>query len=165
MIFPSTRYTSLCTICLQNIFSDNLQCACCLTQVHQTCARLNDASINSLNVDDFYLNCKDCIELSSIFNINDNNSTSVTLNTRHCSSFYNEKVDTDINFQNTFNVNTSYFTTEQFANTVHDTKVISIIHINCGSLYANKNKTKNTTRQFKICSSCYNPNRNMEKGR
>ena len=131
MIMSPTRYTSLCNICLQNVFCDSLQFACCLTQVHQRCSRLNDAFINSSNVDDFYWNCKDCMELSSIFNINDNNSTSVTHNTSHCSSFYDEKVDTDINFQNTFNVNTSYFTTEQFANTVHDTKVISIIRINC----------------------------------
>ena len=66
-------------------FSDSLQCACCLTQVHQRCAILDDAFINSSNVDDSYWNWKDCIELSSIFNINDNNSTiNVTFNTSHC---------------------------------------------------------------------------------
>ena len=48
-----------------------------------------------------------------------------------CASFYNNKVDPDINFQNNFNVNKSYFTTEQFAKIVNDTKDISIIHINC----------------------------------
>ena len=115
MIMPSTRYTSLCNLCPQNVFSDSLQCACCFTQVHQRCARLNYAFINSSNVDDFHLNCKDCMELSSILNINYNNSTDVTFDISHCSSFYNEKVDPDINFKNDFNANTSYFTTEQFA--------------------------------------------------
>ena len=87
MIMLSTRYTFLCNICLQNVFSDSLQCACCITQVHQSCARLNDAFINSSNVDGSYWNCNDCIELSSIFIINDNNSTSIILNTSHCSFF------------------------------------------------------------------------------
>ena len=54
--------------------------------------------------------------------------------------FYNEKVDPDINCQNTFNANKSYFATKQFANTVRDTKGIYIIHINCRSLYASKKK-------------------------
>ena len=94
---PSTRYTSLCIICLQNVFSDSLQCACCLTQVHERCARLNDAFNNSSNVDDSYWNCNDYIELSSIYSIYDNNYTNVSLNTSHCSSFYNEKVNPDIN--------------------------------------------------------------------
>ena len=35
----------------------------------------------------------------------------------------------DLNI-NIFNANTSYFTAEQFANTVHDTKCISIFPIN-----------------------------------
>ena len=94
---PSTRFTSLCNICSQNIFSDSLQCACCLTQVHKRCARLNDALSNSSNVDDCYWNCKDCIELSSIYNINDNNNTNVALNTCLCSYSYYEKVIPDIN--------------------------------------------------------------------
>ena len=101
---------------------------------------MNDAFNNSSNVDDSYWNCKDCIELSYIFNINDNNYTNVTLNTSHCSSFYNEKVNPDINLINTFNVNTSCSTTEQFENTMHDIKGISVIHINCRSLYANIKK-------------------------
>ena len=103
---------------------------------------MNDVFINSLNVYDIYWNCKDCIELCSILSINNNNSTNVTFDSSHCSSFYNEKVNPDINFQNTFNANTSYFTTEQYANTMHDTKGISIIHINCRSLYANLTKLK-----------------------
>ena len=74
---------------------------------------MNDAINNSSNVDDSYWNCNDCIELSSIFNINDNNYTNATLNTSYCSSFYNEKVKPDINLKNIFYVNTSYFTTEQ----------------------------------------------------
>ena len=123
-------------------FSDSLQCACCLTQVHQMCARLNDSFINSLNVDDFYWNCTDCIELSSIFYINDNNSTNIALNTSHCSSFYNEKVDHDINLKNIYFFLTSYFTTELFSNTVHDTNGISITYINCRSLHANVKKIK-----------------------
>ena len=45
------------------------------------------------------MNCEDCIELSSITSISDNNSTNVTLNTSHCSSFCNEKVDPDINLK------------------------------------------------------------------
>ena len=65
-------------------FSNSLQCACCLTQVHKRCVIFNDAFINSSNVDDCYWNCKDCIELSSIFNINDNNSTNVTFDSNHC---------------------------------------------------------------------------------
>ena len=100
-------------MCLQNVFSDSLQCAFCFAQVNHRCARLNDDFINILNVDYFYWNCKVYIELSSIFCINDNNSTNVTLSTSHCSSFYNEKVDPDIIFQ----INTSYLRTEQFANT------------------------------------------------
>ena len=100
MIIPSTRYTSLCNICLQNVFSGILQCACCLTQVHQRCATLNDAFINCSNVDDFYWNCKDSMEPSSISNINDNNSTNVTFDS--CSSFYSEKVDPDINLKKYF---------------------------------------------------------------
>ena len=131
MIMPSTRYTSLCNICLQDLSSDSLQCACCLTQVHQRYARLNDAIINSSNVDDSYWNCKDCIELSSILSVNDNNSTNVTFDSTYCSSFYNVKVVPGINFRHFFNVNTSYFTTEQFASNLHDAKGISIIHINC----------------------------------
>ena len=77
----SNRYASLCNICLQYVSYDSLQCACCLTQVHKRCARLNDAFNNSSNVDDCYWNCKDYIELSSIFYINDNNNTNVALNT------------------------------------------------------------------------------------
>ena len=103
---------------------------------------MNDAFNNSSNVDDYHWNCKDCIELSSIFNINDNNNTNVALNTCHCSYLYNEKVNPDINLKNIFYVNTPYFTTEQFENTMHDTKGISIIHINCRSLYANFEKLK-----------------------
>ena len=141
-MMSSTRYTTLCNICLKNVFSDSLHCASCLTQVHKRCARLNDAFNNSSNVDDYHWNCKDCIELSSIFNINDNNNTNVALNTCHCSYFYNEKVNPDINLKNIFYVNTPYFTTEQFENTMHDTKGISIIHINCRSLYANFEKLK-----------------------
>ena len=98
---------------------------------------MNNAFSNSSNVDECYWNCKDCIELSSIFNINDNNSTNYEFDSSHCSYFYDEKVNPDINFINTFNVNTSYFTTELFANTIHDTKGISFIHINCRSLCAN----------------------------
>ena len=49
----------------------------------------------------------------------------------------NEKVDPDINFNNTSNVHASFIATEQFANTMHDAKGISIIHINCRNLYAN----------------------------
>ena len=123
MIIPSTRYTSLCNICLQNVFSDSLQCACCLTQVHKRCARLNGAFSNSSNVDDCHWNCNDCIELCSIFSIYDNNYSNVTLNTSHCSSFYNEKVNSEINLKNTLSVSTSYFAAEQFANTMHDAEV------------------------------------------
>ena len=112
MIIPSTRYTSLCNICLQYVFYDSLQCACCLTQVHKRCARLNDAFINISNVDYSYWNCKDCIALSSIINIDDNNYTNATFDSSHCSSFYNEKVYPAIHFQNTFNANTSYYATE-----------------------------------------------------
>ena len=111
-MMSSTRYTTLCNICLKNVFSDSLQCASCLTQVHKRCARLNDAFNNSSNVDDYHWNCKDCIELSSIFNLNDNNNTNVALNTCHCSYFYNEKVNPDINLKNIFYVNTPYFPTE-----------------------------------------------------
>ena len=139
VIIPSIRYTSICDICLQNVFSDSLQCACCLSQVHQRHARSNDAFINSSD-DDFYWNCKDCMELSFIFNMSDNNSLNVTLDACHCLSFCNEKVDPDINFKNTFNANTSYFTTEQFASTVYDVRGIFIIHIYCRSLYANLGK-------------------------
>ena len=98
---------------------------------------MNDGFSNSSKFDDCQWNCKDCIELSSIFNIDDNNNTNVALNKCHCSYFYNEKVNPDINLKNTFNVNSPYFATEQFANTVHGAKGISIIHINCRSLYVN----------------------------
>ena len=142
-----TRYTSLCNICLQNVFSDSLQCAFCLAQVHKRCARLNDTFSNRSNVDNCYWNCNDCIELSSIFNIDDNNNTNVALDTCHCSyfsymsvCFSYMSVSPDINLKNTFNVNTPYFTTEQFENTMHDSKGISIIHIKCRSLYANLRK-------------------------
>ena len=87
------------------------------------------------------------MELSSIFSINDNNYTSATFYSIHCLSFYNEKGDPDINFQNIFNANTLCFPTEQFASIMHDAKCISIIDINCRS----SRKTKNTTRQFRIC--------------
>ena len=84
MKMPSTSFYN---ICLQNVFSDSLQCACCLTQVHQRCARLNDAFINSSNVDDSCWNCKDCVELCYILSINENNSTNVTFDSSNCSSF------------------------------------------------------------------------------
>ena len=138
IIMSSTRYTLLCNICLQNVFSDNLQCASCLTQDHKRCARLNDALSNSSNVDDCYWNCKDCIELSSIFDIYDNNNANAALNTCQCSYFYNEKVKPDINLKNTFNVNKPFFTTKQLEITMHDAKGISITNINCRSLYAKK---------------------------
>ena len=83
-MMSSSRYTTLCNICFKNVISDSLQCACCLAQVYKRCARLNDAFNNSSNVDDYHWNCKDCIELSSIFNINDNNNTNIALNTCHC---------------------------------------------------------------------------------
>ena len=94
MIMPSTRYTSLCNIC--NI------CNICPQNVF----------FNSSNVDDFHWNRNDYMELSSIFSINDNNSSDVIFHISHCSSFCNEKRDPDINFQNALNANTLYFATE-----------------------------------------------------
>ena len=141
MIMFSTRYTSLCNICLQNVFSDSLQCSCCLAQVYQRCARLNDTFINSLNADDVYWNYMHCIELCSIFSINDNDSTNVTLKTSHCSYFYYEKVDLDINFQNTLML-IHHALQQNNLQTLHDAKGIYIIYIYCRSLYVNFNKLR-----------------------
>ena len=70
-------------------YSDSLLYACCPTQVHDRCARLNDAISNSSNVYDFNWNFDNCIELSSALCTKDFNSTCVTLSTSHFSSFYN----------------------------------------------------------------------------
>ena len=150
MIMPS-RYTALCHIYISTkyFFCDSMQCAYCLIQVHQRFVCLHNAFNNSLNLDNFHWDCKDYTELFNIFNTNDNNSSNVALDTEHCSSFHNGKVDPDINFTNTYNTNTQYFAIDQFANTVHGIKWISIIHINCISLYASKKI--NITRLFRIC--------------
>ena len=53
------------------------------------------------------------------------------------SFFYNVNIDPDCHCLNSYTVNSSYYTLQQFIDNVHKSKDLSIIHIKCRSLYAN----------------------------
>ncbi len=149
-----------CIICHKQLITSSIKCSVCACKFHKKCANLSSKELRYYESNDTNWMCMKCLtnlfpfnnlenfEFECCINLNINESLyekyekCTYLNFKpfkynDCNNNNEHDLDPENNFFNNLNVNSQYYTDDQFNANFSSGTAFKLIHFNCRSLKAN----------------------------